>query len=139
MTTTNFKAKFLEQYLIELLGSKDGTVHPLLTKPLNQKTKYNLKKLSEELRKEMTNVKDQVKEIYDKYSEEYIDEAGTKMRRIKKEHEEEAAKEFVELEDMDVPIVHYPFVEKDFIDKETGEVVADETYYNIIDELVFNK
>lgn len=139
MTTTNFKSRFLEQYLIELLGNKDNTVHPLLTKNLSQKTKYNLKKLADEVRKSYNDIKEQVRTIFDKYAEEYEDEAGKKMKRIKKENEETAAKEFNELEEMDVSILHYPFEEKDFIDKSTGEVVADETYYNIIDILIYDK
>lgn len=137
MTVTKFKAQFLQQFLQEIFGSAEQQ-EPLLTKNLSQKTKFHLKRLGNSLQTEYKQLIEAVKELYDKYSEEY-DKDGKPAKRIKEEHKEDFAREAGELDELEISITHDDFIERDFIDKSTGEVVGGKTYFNLIDLLVFEK
>jgi predicted aconitase len=137
--TTKFKVKFLSQYLSEIFGSNDVS-DPLLIKNLSQKTKFNLKKLGASLQDEHKLALDQVKELFNEHSEEIPLEPGeertTPKKRIKESSKEEFPRAVKEIEDMYVEIEHAEFVEKDFLDRSTGEIIAGTTYYNLIDILL---
>lgn len=137
MTTTQFPVALINSYIVEILGNAQYK-NPLLLKNLSQKTKYNLKKLGDILREEQKNVYAQVMDLRTKYSEKIKTPEGKDELEIKEEFKEQFLKEATELENMKIPIIHYPFVEADFIDKSTGDVVgAEGIYYNIIDILIY--
>lgn len=140
--TTKFKVKFLQQYLTEIFGN-DETSDPLLRCNLSQKTKFNLKKLGVSLQEEHKNATSAVRELFNESSEdvplkegETLKEGVLPQKRIKEEFKEKFQKEIKEIEEMVVSIDHPDFVEKDFIDRSTGEIVAGNTYYNLIDILL---
>lgn len=148
---TKFKAKFLNVYLVEIFGSEDMT-EPLLQKNLSQKTKFQLKKLGASLQKEYKSVLTEIQELFNTHSEEVqeeelvLEEVGeevpvrtlpsTPKKRVKEENKEQFLKEALELEEMLVDIEHSEFTEKDFIDRNTGDIVGGSQYYNIIDILL---
>lgn len=139
MTSTKFKVSIFEQIIIEIFGSQDGKIHdPILLKNISQKTKFHLRKLGEALQKEMKLIREQLKEIYDKYFDEVVGEDGKKARKIKEGmSEEDFVKEANELESIEVEIPHHDFQEDDFIDKVTGDIIAGKIYYNLLDKLIY--
>jgi len=138
MATTKFKAQYLSQYIQEIFGSPEQQ-EPLLTKNLSQKTKFHLKRLGNSLQAEYKQLIEQVRELYDKYSEEYEGEDKKPKKRIKEEFKEQFTKEVEELDDVEVPITHDDFIERDFIDKSTGDIVGGKVYFNLLDILIFEK
>lgn len=147
-TSTKFQVRYLPQYVTEIFGNQEFR-DPLLTKNLSQKVKYRLKKLGNSLQEEYRQAVEQLKELFEKYSEEVAasdvvaDDINTKpensKRQIKPEFKEQFQKEAQEIEEMEVEIPHSEFVERDFIDQSTGDIVGGNTYWNIIDMLVFSK
>jgi len=137
MTTTTFLAGALNVYLGEIFGSNENK-HPLLFMNLSQKTKYNLRKLGESLKKEQKTVIDQLIEIRKNYIETVVED-DKKVEKVIVGKEDEFMKVTKELEVVEIQIEHPDFQEKDFIDKTTGEIVGSELYYNIIDKLIYEK
>lgn len=150
-TNTKFQVRYLPQYATEIFGNQEFS-EPLLTKNLSQKVKYQLKKLGSAIQEEYKQAVQQLKELYDKYSEEVLDEipiesplesvvekSRPSKTQIKAEFREQFKKEAQEIEDIEVEIPHTVFTEKDFIDHSTGAVVSGNTYFNIVDKLVYEK
>lgn len=139
--TTEFQIKYIGQYLAEIFGSEQIR-EPLLNKSISQKTKFQLKRLGLMLQKEYKVVLDQTQELFNKYSEE-VDvpakegQEPTKRKVIKEEFKETFMNEARELEDGVVTLTYDKFEDRDFIDKTTGDIVAGNTYYNIIDILLW--
>ncbi len=150
MTTTKFKINLIPQMTVEIFGS-DQLPDPLLLKSIPQKTKYELKKLGNALNEELKTALTEMKELRDKFSEDFdekdkdglpvLDKDGkpVQKKRIKKEHEEEFLKAARDIEDMEVEIQHYDFTERDFIDSSTGGVVSSKSYYNLLDRVIYEK
>jgi hypothetical protein len=139
MTTSKFKVKLLETYLIELFGNQKVT-EPLLRKNLSQKVKFQLKKLGILMEEEHKLASTQLRELFDKYSKEEKGEPNMPPKRVlKDEFKEQFETEAREIEEMDVEISHYDFSERDFIDQSTGEIVAGNIYYNVLDIIFFEK
>lgn len=147
MTTTKFQTKLLTQYVAEIFGN-DNIKDPLLVKPISQKTKFQLKKLGNDLHAEYIAAMKQVNEIRNQLSEEYEeplppeskpDAVPTKGTRIKEDKKAEFLKLVGEIEEMEVEVSHADFTERDFFDQTTGDMVASRTYYNIIDVLIYEK
>lgn len=139
MTTTQFPALLLNSYIVEIMGSEKHK-NPLLLRNLSQKTKFNLRKLAEALKVEQKAINTQVMDLRTKYSDKTKDEKGQEQLVVREAETELFIKEVQEIEDMKISVAHYPFEEKDFIDKSTGEVVgAEGLYFNIIDILIFDK
>lgn len=149
MTTTKFKTKFLQQYALEIFGNREFP-EPLLNKNLSQKIKFHLKKLGNALQVEQKQALEQVQELFNKYSEEVPEQEAVEntesaevvnvqqkpQKRVKDEFREQFLREAQEIEDIDVSIQHEDFTEKDFIDRETGEIVGGEVYYNLLELLI---
>jgi len=150
MTTTKFKTKFLQQYALEIFGNREFS-EPLLNKNLSQKIKFHLKKLGNALQVEQKQALEQVQELFNKYSEEVPEQEAVEntesaevvskvqqapQKRVKDEFREQFLREAQEIEDIDVSIQHEDFTEKDFIDRETGEIVGGEVYYNLLELLI---
>lgn len=149
---TKFQARYLESYIVEIFGRQD-VKDPLLLKNLSQRTKFKLKKLGNSLQEEYKAVREHLQQLFEKYAieeeigqpelpfepTEALQEASKKQKstqkRIPEDKKEEFLKEAAELEDMLVEIEHQPFEEKDFIDKDTNEIVAGQIYYNLVDIL----
>ncbi len=140
MTETKFPAKLLESCVIEIFGSSEHK-GALLLKPLSQRTKFHLRKLGEQLNKEQVLIKKQLQELHKEYAtEDFVDEATQKEhKRIPEDKREEFIAKARELEELEIPLMHYDFQEKDFVDGSTNDIVAGDIYYNIIDLLIFNK
>lgn len=141
--TTEFQIKYVGQYLAEIFGSEQ-VKDPLLNKNISQRTKFQLKRLGLMLQKDYKEVLNQTQEIFNKYSEEKEvpqkeGEAPIKRKVIKEEFKETFMKEAGELEEGVVTLTHDKFEERDFIDKSTGDIVAGNTYYNVIDILLWEK
>ena len=145
-TSTKFQVKFLPQYISEIFGNQEFK-DPLLTKNLSQKVKYQLKKLGNSLQEEYKQAVEHLKELFEKYSEttppenvsDGIAEKSIPTKKIKPEFTEQFREESKEIEEMEVEIHHTVFVERDFVDQSTGEVVGGNIYWNIIDKLVYEK
>lgn len=139
--TTEFQIKYIGQYLAEIFGNEQIR-EPLLNKSISQKTKFQLKRLGLMLQKEYKVVLEQTQELFNKYSEEVEvptkeGQEPTKRKVIKEEFKETFMKEAGELEDGVVTLTYDKFEDRDFIDKNTGDIVAGNTYYNIIDILLW--
>lgn len=153
---TKFQAKFLESYIVEIFGRQD-VKDPLLLKNLSQRTKFNLKKLGNALQEEYKAVRGHLQELFDKYAvEEEVPAEQLELplegpietpkkavkpvaKKIPDDKREEFLKEASELEEMLVEVEHAEFKESDFIDKETGDIVAGSIYYNVIDLLLWDR
>lgn len=145
---TKFSAKYLESYIVEIFGRQD-VKDPLLLKNLSQKTKFKLKKLGNALQSEYKDIRAHLQELFEKYAteeempveqlelplegQEKKASSGKAQKRIPEDKKEAFLKEAGELENMLIEIEHAPFEEKDFIDKETGDIVAGGIYYNCIE------
>lgn len=139
MTTTQFPVALMNSYIIEIMGGGQYK-NPLLLENLSQKTKFNLRKLGDALKVEHKLAYKQLMDLREKYSDSAKNDKGEIELTVKEEFKEQFVKEASEIEEMKIPILHYPFEEKDFIDKSTGEVVGTSgTYYNIIDILIYEK
>jgi hypothetical protein len=145
--TSKFKAQFLNVYISEIFGNKEMQ-EPLLLKNISQKTKFGLKKLGTALQVEYKAIMEKLQEMFNEYSEEVVsplkedaapDAVPETRKVVKEEFREQFLKETKELEDLDIEVSHQDFEEKDFIDKSTGDIVASNNYYNLLDILVFEK
>lgn len=140
MATTKLPVKFLDQYLVELFGNEKVS-HPILLTSISQKTKYQLRKLGINIQEELKTLRAEAQAIQDKYSEEQPapNSEAAPVKKIPEDKQEAYNQEMAELEAMEIPFDHYDFTEKDFIDRETGDIVASNTYFNLLDKLIFEK